>query len=68
MPSTGRGNWRGWQVTGEHGEYRFWSVLPTHYPIPDGPVGELITAAGRGPMRPADIHFKVTAPDHRTPW
>ena len=68
MPSTGRGKWRGWQVTGEHGEYRFWSVLPTQYPIPDGPVGELITAAGRGPMRPADIHFKVTASDHRTPW
>jgi hydroxyquinol 1,2-dioxygenase len=58
---------RGWQVTGEHGEYRFWSVLPTHYPIPDdGPVGELIAAAGRDPMRPAHIHFKVTAPGHRT--
>jgi hydroxyquinol 1,2-dioxygenase len=58
---------RGWQITGENGEYRFWSVLPTHYPIPDdGPVGELITAAGRGPMRPAHLHFKVTAPGHRT--
>ena len=58
---------RGWQITGQNGEYRFWSVLPTHYPIPDdGPVGELITAAGRGPMRPAHLHFKVTAPGYRT--
>ncbi|HEX4250774.1 MAG TPA: intradiol ring-cleavage dioxygenase [Pseudonocardia sp.] len=58
---------RGWQRTGEQGEYRFWSVLPTHYPIPDdGPVGELIRAAGRGPMRPAHLHFKVTAPGYRT--
>jgi hydroxyquinol 1,2-dioxygenase len=58
---------RGWQLTGENGEYRFWSVLPTHYPIPDdGPVGELIAAAGRGPMRPAHLHFKVEAPGHRT--
>jgi hydroxyquinol 1,2-dioxygenase len=58
---------RGWQVTGDNGEYRFWSVLPTHYPIPDdGPVSELIAAAGRGPMRPAHLHFKVTAPRHCT--
>jgi len=58
---------RGWQLTGPGGEYRFWSVLPTGYPIPnDGPVGELLAAAGRGPMRPAHLHFKVTAPGHRT--
>ena len=57
---------RGWQLTGENGEYRFWSVLPTHYPIPDdGPVGELIAAAGRGPMRPAHLHFKVDASGYR---
>jgi hydroxyquinol 1,2-dioxygenase len=58
---------RGWLPTGPDGGYRFWSVLPTHYPIPhDGPVGDLITAAGRGPMRPAHLHFKVTAPGYRT--
>jgi hydroxyquinol 1,2-dioxygenase len=58
---------RGWQITGANGEYRFWSVLPTHYPVPDdGPVGELVAAAGRHPMRPAHLHFKVTAPGHRT--
>jgi len=58
---------RGWQITGKNGEYRFWSVQPVHYPVPDdGPVGELIAAAGRRPMRPAHLHFKVTAPGHHT--
>ena len=58
---------RGWQRTGPGGEYRFWSVRPTHYPVPvDGPVGELIAAAGRRPMRPAHLHLMVTAPGYRT--
>ena len=53
--------------TDAEGGYRFWSVRPAPYPIPnDGPVGELLTAAGRGPMRPAHIHFLVTAPGYRT--
>jgi hydroxyquinol 1,2-dioxygenase len=51
----------------EDGSFSFWSVLPTAYPIPaDGPVGELLTAAGRGPMRPAHVHFMVSAPGHAT--
>lgn len=51
----------------EQGRYAFWSVHPRAYPIPDdGPVGELLAAAGRGPMRPAHVHFKVGAPGHRT--
>jgi hydroxyquinol 1,2-dioxygenase len=54
---------RGHMFTDEEGGYRFWSVKPAPYPIPhDGPVGELLTAAGRGPMRPAHIHFMVSAP------
>ncbi|MGW5863250.1 intradiol ring-cleavage dioxygenase [Streptomyces sp. NPDC055239] len=58
---------RGWLRTGPDGTYRFWTVLPTPYPIPhDGPVGDLLTAAGRGPMRPAHLHFKATTPGHRT--
>jgi hydroxyquinol 1,2-dioxygenase len=61
-----RAQGRGWQRTGGDGGYRFWSVLPTAYPIPhDGPVGELLTAAGREPMRPAHLHFKVAAPGYR---
>lgn len=57
---------RGWLRTGPDGTYRFWTVLPTPYPIPhDGPVGDLLTATGRGPMRPAHLHFKAEAPGHR---
>lgn len=52
--------------TDEHGRYRFWGLTPTPYPIPyDGPVGDLLTAANRGPMRPAHLHFMVTAPGYR---
>lgn len=60
--SAGRGRLR----TGDNGEYRFWSVRPVPYPVPgDGPVGDLIQAAGRSPMRAAHFHFKVDADGHR---
>jgi hydroxyquinol 1,2-dioxygenase len=53
---------RGHLYTGDDGRFWFWSVKPEAYPIPaDGPVGELLTAGGRGPMRPAHVHFMVTA-------
>jgi hydroxyquinol 1,2-dioxygenase len=55
-------NGRGHLFTDEEGRFSFWSVKPEAYPIPaDGPVGELLEAGGRGPMRPAHIHFMVTA-------
>jgi hydroxyquinol 1,2-dioxygenase len=58
---------RGWLVTGADGGYRFWSVRPAPYPIPaDGPVGDLLAAAGRSPMRPAHVHFRLTAAGYRT--
>lgn len=48
------------------GNYRFWGLTPTPYPIPhDGPVGKLLEATGRSPMRAAHLHFMVTAPGHR---
>jgi len=50
----------------DDGGYRFWAVTPTPYPIPaDGPVGDLLTAGGRGPMRAPHLHFLVTAPGYR---
>jgi hydroxyquinol 1,2-dioxygenase len=53
---------RGHMRTAEDGRFSFWSVKPEAYPIPaDGPVGDLLTAAGRGPMRPAHVHFKIDA-------
>ncbi|MEU4190376.1 intradiol ring-cleavage dioxygenase [Kribbella sp. NPDC026611] len=52
-------------TTDAEGNYAFWAVKPVAYPIPDdGPVGELLRAGGRGPMRPAHIHFMVTAPGY----
>ncbi len=57
---------RGWLRTDSDGGYRFWSVRPAAYAIPsDGPVGELLAAAGRSPWRPAHIHFMVVADGYR---
>lgn len=50
----------------EHGEYSFWGLTPTPYPIPhDGPVGAMLEKVGRSPMRAAHLHFMVTAPGYR---
>ncbi|HST67737.1 MAG TPA: intradiol ring-cleavage dioxygenase [Mycobacteriales bacterium] len=58
---------RGHLRTGADGSYRFWALTPTPYPIPsDGPVGELLAATGRSPMRAPHLHFLVTAPGFRT--
>lgn len=58
---------RGHLFSGPGGQYDFWSVLPAPYPIPhDGPVGRLLAATSRSPMRPAHVHFMVTAPGHKT--
>lgn len=64
--SDGRTAGRARMTADADGRYGFWSVKPAPYPIPgDGPVGELLAAAGRSPMRPAHIHFMVSAPGHR---
>lgn len=58
---------RGHLYTDADGRFAFWSVRPEAYPIPsDGPVGELLDAAGRGPMRPAHVHFMIEAPGYET--
>jgi hydroxyquinol 1,2-dioxygenase len=50
----------------ENGAYRFWAVTPTPYPIPhDGPVGKMLEATSRSPMRASHLHFMVTADGHR---
>jgi catechol 1,2-dioxygenase len=55
-------NLRGVFKTGADGRFFFRSIKPTSYPIPsDGPVGQMLTALGRHPMRPAHIHFIVSA-------
>jgi hydroxyquinol 1,2-dioxygenase len=58
---------RGMLTSDDDGRVRFWSILPTAYPIPhDGPVGALLEATGRHPWRPAHLHFKLSAPGFRT--
>ena len=53
--------------TNEQGEYRFWGLTPVPYPIPhDGPVGKMLAAVGRSPVRAAHLHFMVTAENLRT--
>ena len=49
------------------GNYRFWGLTPTPYPIPyDGPVGKMLEAVSRSPYRASHLHFMVTAPEFRT--
>lgn len=50
----------------DQGAYRFWGITPTPYPIPDdGPVGQLLDAVGRSPMRAAHLHVMVSHPGCR---
>jgi hydroxyquinol 1,2-dioxygenase len=47
----------------EQGRFRFWTIKPAAYPIPnDGPVGQMLEAQARHPWRPAHVHFQIEAP------
>lgn len=49
------------------GHYHFRSILAVPYAIPhDGPVGDLLKAAGRHPWRPAHLHFMIKADGYET--
>lgn len=64
-PEQPEGNLRGRFHTNAEGAYAFHSIKPTSYPIPtDGPVGRMLVATGRHPMRPAHIHFLIDAPGY----
>jgi protocatechuate 3,4-dioxygenase beta subunit len=53
--------------TDAEGRFHFRTILPTSYPVPtDGPVGLVLDRMGRHPMRPAHLHFMVSAPGHET--
>ena len=55
-------NLRGKLTTDSEGNYRFTTIRPMPYTVPeDGPVGTMLHAMGRHPWRPAHIHFKVSA-------
>ncbi|MER6590633.1 dioxygenase [Micromonospora purpureochromogenes] len=58
---------RGHLYSDADGNYRFWAVTPTPYPIPhDGPVGRLLAATGRSPMRASHLHFMIRGEGLRT--
>ncbi|GAB04546.1 hydroxyquinol 1,2-dioxygenase [Gordonia amarae] len=58
---------RGRLIADSNGEFRFWGLTPTPYPIPDdGPVGKMLAAVGRSPMRASHLHFMVSHPGART--
>jgi protocatechuate 3,4-dioxygenase beta subunit len=60
-------NFRGRMRVDADGAYEFETMLPKPYTVPtEGPVGRYLEAMGQHPWRPAHIHFKVTAPGHRT--
>jgi len=49
--------------TGADGTFDFRCVKPVSYPVPhDGPVGRMLSATGRHPMRPGHLHFIIEAP------
>lgn len=49
------------------GKFHFKCVLPSSYPVPhDGPVGNMLTATERHPMRPGHLHTILTAPGYDT--
>ena len=51
----------------EQGDFGFWALTPVPYPIPhDGPVGRLLAASSRSPMRAPHLHFLVSAHGRRT--
>lgn len=58
---------RGVFFSDRDGHYEFETRLPISYSIPtDGPVGDLLNAAKRSTMRPAHIHFMVSAESCQT--
>lgn len=55
-------NLRGVFRADARGRFHFRCVRPEFYPVPhDGPVGRMLTATGRHPMRPPHLHFWITA-------
>ncbi|MFI6231258.1 dioxygenase [Micromonospora echinospora] len=53
-------------VTDAAGRFDIRTIVPGAYQVPAaGPSGRLFALLGKHPWRPAHLHFKVSAPDHR---
>ncbi|KAJ9157782.1 Catechol dioxygenase [Pleurostoma richardsiae] len=60
-------NLRGKFITDAQGNYSFYCLRPTPYPIPDdGPAGKLLSLLDRHPWRPAHIHLIVQAEGYKS--
>jgi protocatechuate 3,4-dioxygenase beta subunit len=60
-------SFHGLMTTDADGRYAFTTIRPVSYTVPDdGPVGEILHAAGRHPWRPSHLHYIVSAAGHRT--
>jgi len=65
-PEQPEGNLRCRMLTDAEGRYKFTTVKPVSYKVPeDGPCGEMLLAMGRHAWRPAHIHFIITAEGYR---
>ncbi|TFI42524.1 catechol 1,2-dioxygenase [Rhodococcus sp. 1R11] len=59
-------NLRGTVTTDDQGQFWIHTIRPAPYQIPtDGACGNLISAAGWHPWRPAHLHLKVAATGHQ---
>jgi protocatechuate 3,4-dioxygenase beta subunit len=59
-------NMRGRFHSDATGRVSFRTICPAAYPVPhDGPVGRVLSAMGRGPMRPTHVHFWIKKPGYR---
>lgn len=60
-------SFHGLMTSDADGRYAFTTVRPVSYTVPtDGPVGDILSAAGRHPWRPSHLHFIVTAKGYRS--
>ena len=60
-------NLRGIFTTGDDGRYWYKAIRPAYYGIPnDGPVGQLLGGLGRNHVRPAHLHYIVSALGYET--
>jgi hydroxyquinol 1,2-dioxygenase len=60
-------NLRGLFRTDAAGRFRYWTIRPCGYGVPDdGPVGRLLSRAGYPLRRPAHLHFRIKAPGFET--
>jgi protocatechuate 3,4-dioxygenase beta subunit len=60
-------NLRGMYHTDAEGRFLVKTTRPVAYQVPnDGPVGDMLRAAGRHPWRPAHVHFLITAKGYQS--